>query len=235
MPAVAVLIAFAAGASAAGLLAGILCRWLVRRNGETARIQIEFSRERSQDLERRLSAAEGAVAERDARLAGAQQEITRHKTELASFAARLEEQGRAHGALRDAFQSLSLEALKSNGESFLQLARGEFERLQQASQGDLAKRQDPFDAMLDPIREGLEKYDEKLLDIERERTASYAKLETQLIHVSTASETLRAKTASLAGALKSSTVRGTWVRSSSSDAASSLGWSIAATSERRSR
>ncbi len=201
---------FAGGAFTGCLFTAIMCRWVAGRDANTARVQIEFSRERTDDIQRRLSAAEAGIVLRDARERGLQQEITRHKAEEATFQARVAELNRAHSSLRDAFQALSVDALRNNAESFIQLARGEFDRLQEGSRSEMATRQASIDAVLAPIRDGLAKYDEKLFEIERERTRSYAGLEEQMRHVSATSEGLRAETASLAGALRSSNVRGMW-------------------------
>ncbi len=64
--------------------------------------------------------------------------------------------------------------------------------------------------LLDPIRDGLEKYDRKLHELELSRVESMAKLNQQLDTMSLANEMLRGETLNLSRALRSSNVRGAW-------------------------
>lgn len=89
---------------------------------------------------------------------------------------------RAH--LKDTFRALSADALQSNSEQFLQL--------------------------VSPIREGLDRYDRKLHEIEIARAESFASMASRIDHVSAASEALRGETANLARAMSSSNARGAW-------------------------
>ena len=61
-----------------------------------------------------------------------------------------------------------------------------------------------------PIRDGLERYDQKLHDIELDRVESFAALGERLDLMSHLNDVLRGETASLARALTSSNVRGAW-------------------------
>ncbi|MGL5857347.1 MAG: DNA recombination protein RmuC [Angustibacter sp.] len=63
---------------------------------------------------------------------------------------------------------------------------------------------------LGPLRETLTRVERQVGVLERDRVEQYAKLGEQLASVARANETLRGETASLVGALRSSTTRGTW-------------------------
>jgi DNA recombination protein RmuC len=64
--------------------------------------------------------------------------------------------------------------------------------------------------LVTPIKEGLEKYDRKIAEIEIERAKSFGALNERLESLLTANTQLRAETQALAGSLRSTTIRGRW-------------------------
>jgi DNA recombination protein RmuC len=82
---------------------------------------------RADDLAVRLSGVEGRLREKESELRSVDAELTKLKTERATFETRLEELGRIHDKMKDAFASLSAEALKTTNETFLQVAKRELE------------------------------------------------------------------------------------------------------------
>ena len=83
-------------------------------------------------------------------------------------------------ALREAFASLSSDALRRNNQSFIDLAKETLGGYQKEATGDLAKRQQAIDDMVKPIRETLDKFDTKISDVEKARIESYASLGEQV-------------------------------------------------------
>jgi DNA recombination protein RmuC len=81
------------------------------------------------------------------------------ETKLEEAQASLEEQKKlledAKKDLVDTFQALSAEALKSNNQAFITLARSTFETIQAHAKGDLETRQQAIDALVGPLRESL--------------------------------------------------------------------------------
>jgi DNA recombination protein RmuC len=150
------------------------------------------------------------LAARDAELRTANAEITRLKTLETTFDTRLDEIRQAEVQLKNAFQSLSVDALKSNNEQFLQLARTELERIRLTAQAELTEKETAIQNLVTPIRDGLEKYDKKLQDIELARVESFASLTERIELMTAAGDLLRGETASLSKALRSSNVRGAW-------------------------
>ena len=74
----------------------------------------------------------------------------------------------------------------------------------------LGRRTPALETLVDPIREGLEKYDRKLHELELTRVDSMARLNQQLDMMSLANDMLRGETLNLSRALRSSNVRGAW-------------------------
>ena len=116
----------------------------------------------------------------------------------------------AETKLREAFASLSAEALHRNNQSFLDLARTKLGEFQQAASSDLEKRQKAVDELVRPIREALVRVDGKLQDVEKDRLASYAGLVEQVRAMARTQQALQAETGNLVKALRAPQVRGRW-------------------------
>ena len=69
--------------------------------------------------------------------------------------------------LSDVFKALSSDALRTNNQAFLDLAKGTLEKFQQGARSDLEARQKAVNELVKPIRESLEKVDGKLGELER--------------------------------------------------------------------
>jgi DNA recombination protein RmuC len=114
-------------------------------------------------------------------------------------------------AFANAFRALSADALAQNNQSFLQLATATLEKFQQGARGELEARAAAVDALVQPLRESLQRVDGVLGTMERNRIAAYAALSDQLRGlVETQIPMLRSETANLVKALRQPTVRGRW-------------------------
>lgn len=116
----------------------------------------------------------------------------------------------AHTRLTTEFKALSADALRSNNQSFLELARETFGKLHQQSSDDLGKRQQAIDAMVKPLRESLEKVDTKIGEIEKARASAYGSLTEQLKGLATTNATLQSETTKLSRSLRSTSTAGRW-------------------------
>ena len=116
----------------------------------------------------------------------------------------------AQERLANSFKALSADALRSNNQSFLELARESFGKLHQQSADELGKRQQAIDSMVKPLKESLEKVDAKIGEIEKARANAYGALSEQLKSLGTAQVSLAAEASKLTTALRSTTTAGTW-------------------------
>lgn len=123
---------------------------------------------------------------------------------------REESQARAEARLREAFTALAGDALVRNNEAFAELAAAKLAALKTGADGDLAKRQQAIETMVGPLRESLERVQQQLTTVERERTGSYATLLEQISTMRQTSEQLRSETSQLVTALRAPQVRGRW-------------------------
>lgn len=112
--------------------------------------------------------------------------------------------------LKNQFQSLSLEALNKSQENFLRLAKTSFEKIQEEAKGELGKKEEKIDSLLMPIKESLNKFEQKVNDLEKNREGAYKTLSERIRGLFVAQEKLEQETGSLAKALRSPNVRGQW-------------------------
>ncbi|HEX7446413.1 MAG TPA: DNA recombination protein RmuC [Pirellulales bacterium] len=116
----------------------------------------------------------------------------------------------AQKKLSDAFKALASESLKSNNQSFLDLAKTHLEKLQESAKGDLEKRQESIGALVQPVKESLAKVDGKLQELEKARLGAYTGLTEQVKSLLDMQKDLRAETSNLVNALRTPNVRGRW-------------------------
>jgi DNA recombination protein RmuC len=112
--------------------------------------------------------------------------------------------------LRDAFASLSADALRQNNRSFLDLAQARLGEAQQSAASELDRRREAVEALVRPLTDALARVDVTLHEVERERVASYAGLVEQINAMARTQQALHAETGNLVKALRAPTVRGRW-------------------------
>ncbi|MGA2984705.1 MAG: DNA recombination protein RmuC [Terriglobia bacterium] len=137
------------------------------------------------------------------------------ETKLRETQTSLEEQKKlleeAKKTLTQTFQALSAEALKSNNQAFIALARSQFETLQAQAKGDLETRQKAIDGLVAPLKESLGRYEHQILEMEKTRQKAYGTLDEQLRTLAQANKRLEEETKHLASALSSPLkARGRW-------------------------
>ncbi len=110
----------------------------------------------------------------------------------------------------DSFKAMSQEALNANNDTFLALAKEKLKQTQDDSIHDLDKRQKAISDLVKPVNENLEKMDQKIGALEKERHNAYGELKQYLSSMKSDQEKLRGETASLVQALRSPSQRGQW-------------------------
>jgi DNA recombination protein RmuC len=110
----------------------------------------------------------------------------------------------------DSFQALSSQALKSNNQAFLDLAKTHLEKFQEGAKNDLESRQKSIDELVKPLRDSLLSVDTKIQDLEKERINAYSGLKEQIGALANGQTNLQQETQNLVRALRAPTVRGRW-------------------------
>jgi DNA recombination protein RmuC len=112
--------------------------------------------------------------------------------------------------LRSGFDSVAGDALRSNSELFLQLAREMLGQQQQVALHNLTDRERSVEGMLAPVREALQKTHEQINRIEKERAESFGALRSSIESVALGQAALQRETRNLVTALRRPEVRGRW-------------------------
>ncbi|MGH9325530.1 MAG: DNA recombination protein RmuC, partial [Terriglobia bacterium] len=203
-----------------GFVVGAVLCWLWMR----PRSQAHLSAIRI-EAEGKIKSAEGAMNELRPQL----QELARLRekvkdeellrvaaeTRLEQTQAKFDEQKElledARTKLGDSFRALSAEALKSNNQDFMALARSAFETLQARAAGDLESRQKEIQALVAPLKESLDRYERQVLEMEKARQNAYGGLDEQLRNLASINQQLQKEAGTLANALRGGPqVRGRW-------------------------
>jgi len=116
----------------------------------------------------------------------------------------------AERELADAFKALSADALKSNNQAFLDLARQNLASFQEQARGDLAARQQAVATLVKPLAETLDKLNTQQREMEQLRSGAYAGLTEQVKGLLAAQHDLKSETHRLVTALRRPEVRGRW-------------------------
>ncbi len=169
-----------AAALAFGALLGFLLAQL-RALKQSGALRAELESARAQ-----LEAERRAQAERSAALAQAEQR------------------------LRESFEALAAQALKNNNELFLAVARETLGREQALAQSGLKERESAIAQLIQPLRSALEKTEQQVQSLERERREAYAALRTQIESLASGQTQLQRETRNLVTALRRPEVRGRW-------------------------
>src|ERR1700681_2682676 len=138
----------------------------------------------------------------------------RLRTELdkdrAVHAERLKAYAQAEGHLREAFQALSAEALKTNNQTFLDLAETRLRDARSQAAADIDARKLAVENLLVPMARTLEQVDREIRESEHRRLEASAQLMQRIASLDTTGQDLRSQTLRLVDALKRPGVRGRW-------------------------
>lgn len=149
---------------------------------------------------RRIEDLRGALQGAEARVAS-ETERQRAQVELLS---------RSEQQLRAAFEQLAGQTLRGNSEMFLQLARETMARDQTEASGILKERETAIATLIAPLQAALQKSEEQVAALERERRDAYASLRTQVETLTLGQQTLSKETSNLVTAFRRPEVRGRW-------------------------
>jgi DNA recombination protein RmuC len=223
-------ILFPASMLVIGLIIGGLFIWLTNRSKvkheyDRARAELDTDRatlaERLAGKEEQLRELREAFDRECAQSDGLRTENAQALADLSGLTTRLEQERKtnqeklellsnAEEKLADAFKALSADALRSNNQSFLQLAKENLQSFQESAKGDLEKRQKVLDQIIQPLKESLDKVDNKIGELEKTRAGAYSELREQVRALATSQSQLQVETGNLVKALRVPHVRGRW-------------------------
>ena len=200
-------VGFGVGLFLGGLVVGLWITGRLRSQAERAeattdevRKQLEIERTAALLLREELSRTQQARVLAETRMEESARQLVEQKALL----------NQTRAELVGTFQALSGEALKQNNEAFLKLAAVTFESLHVKADGDLVQRQQAIDALVRPLHDTLQRYDEQLRLLEQSRQSAYGGLDQHLKSLAESQQRLQQETGNLVKALRAPTVRGQW-------------------------
>ncbi len=151
----------------------------------------------------------------------AQHRITRLREDNARLGSQLEAQQaamaeksrsfeQAQRQFEATFKSLAGDVLKASTSEFLKLAETNFKALHHKASSEFEQREKAVESMVKPIRETLEKTDQQIRSMEKDREAAFGSLTQHLKFMARAQEQLQGETRNLVKALRRPEVRGQW-------------------------
>lgn len=108
------------------------------------------------------------------------------------------------------FEALAAKVLASTSRSLLDQADERFKRAHQASEAELAKREEAVRQLVEPLRTTLGDVKQEVTSAEKARIEAHAALQEQVVQMRSSSDLLRTETSQLVTALRAPQVRGRW-------------------------
>lgn len=202
------------------VLGAVVARVLLRARATTETSELAAEAERAR-AEAAAARAEAATARADATrvqlaVAVAQGEAAEARTERAealAVLARAQAEAAAAVAERDAAIGRAAEIAADREQlvaQFKVLSAEVVERQARQLDESAQARQQATDLLLAPVREGLQRFHDRLNEVEKERVAMATELRSQVSEVRVTGESLRRETQQLVTALRKPQVRGAW-------------------------
>ncbi|GAB3660169.1 DNA recombination protein RmuC [Actinocorallia lasiicapitis] len=116
----------------------------------------------------------------------------------------------AEQKMAEQFEAVSARALDASNQRFLELADTRLKAAGIEAAGELERRKQAVEHLVEPIRDTLGKVSEQLRELESSRRESHAMLAKQVDFVRQSSEQLRSETHTLVRALQRPEARGRW-------------------------
>ena len=191
-------------------LVGFVIGWLIGRARGGGGSDLRLEKELHSQIEQRdsqLAELRGQLT--DATNSRAAAEASRVAAEKLVADQRMLQE-KALTELRQSFQALSAEALKQSAPEFLRLAEQSFGKLQEAAKGDLEKRQESIKTLVEPLKQQLDVYQQRLQQAETSQAATLGEVKKQLETLAQSNQSLAQETQQFRMVLKSNQARGRW-------------------------
>jgi len=223
------LIAFAAGFAAGGILLWVIARLAAQKEifNQVNEIRRSLSA-RVTELEGRARYAEGQMDQlrrqldlSEGEIAGLRKALDDERVQAVEAQARLDESARSierqrgvietmRTEMADTFRAQASAALESSNRSFLELATENLGRILEQTKGKLGEHQAGLEGTIRPLQETLKRYEEQLREMERVRAEQAGDLSRQIQALGAMNEALQRETAGLSTALRKPQVSGSW-------------------------
>jgi len=204
-----------------GLVLGAIIGWLLRSLRQPAPVDNRLETELRQQVVQReselaqirsqLTETGNARAAAEARQSAAERLLAEQRqVHEQSLREATEAREKALADLRAAFKSLSLDTLRELQPQFIERVTETVARLQETAKGDLAQRQQAIATLVEPLKQQLETYQQRLQQAESAQAGTLGEVKKQLESLALQSQTLAQETLQFRIVLKSNQARGRW-------------------------
>ncbi len=112
--------------------------------------------------------------------------------------------------LKDTFEAMSSKVLKSNNESFIQLANETMKGFMVKAESEHSKRAESINHLIKPLKESLDRHEKLVVEFQSGNNKAMGSLKTYLEELGKSQKSLEKETGALVAALKNPKVRGRW-------------------------
>ncbi len=112
--------------------------------------------------------------------------------------------------LKDTFEAMSSKVLKSNNESFIQLANETMKGFMMKAESEHSKRAESINHLIKPLKDSLDRHEKLVLEFQSGNNKAMGSLKTYLEELGKSQKSLEKETGALVAALKNPKVRGRW-------------------------
>lgn len=212
-----------------GLAAGFFLGWLIERIFSGRRISVlngkfmetsnalaaaDANLSHMEAIAGRLKEKEDEIRDLTERLAGSRARQAELETMIENLRQAATEKAVLFDEMRDrmveTFSALSARALRENNQSFLDLAGSTFSKYIESAKSDMEGRGKAVRDFVQPMLDGLEKYDREVRAMEQARQTAYGGLSEQVSALARTQQDLARETGKLVQSLRLPHVRGRW-------------------------
>jgi DNA recombination protein RmuC len=176
--------------------------------------EIQVQKSQLEELSLRLTEKNNDNSTTEAALNKINKEKIEIESELKQAQKNLQEQmnyiDKIKTQLVDQFKSVSLDSLKDNNSTFLNLAQQNFEKVTMENLKNLEAKKSEIQNTVGPIFDTLNKFELKISELEKNRIESFSSLFAHFNTIKDSQEKLRQETSNLVKALRTPHVRGRW-------------------------
>ncbi|PIQ87471.1 MAG: DNA recombination protein RmuC [Candidatus Omnitrophica bacterium CG11_big_fil_rev_8_21_14_0_20_45_26] len=181
---------------------------------EELRSKIQVAESQITSLKETLSKTEAEEKSLQTRLDQLGQEKVAALTRLEESQKNIAEQKQllkeAEQKLQDTFKALSNDALRSNNQAFLDLAKQSLNTVMEEAKGEFGQKTDALKTIVKPLEDSLSRYERNVQELEKTRAEAYGNIKTQISSLVESQQALQKETGNLVSALRRPEVRGRW-------------------------
>lgn len=215
------IIFFCVGSGLAWLFSRILYQKTVSEKALKSGNQLAVLEERVTNKEKTLADIQVILSEKESLIDTLTRDNTGLTATISELKTRIEEENKSFNdklkqfeemsrQFKDTFKALSSDALKSNNNSFLEMAKSEFEKIRNHSHNIFDMKEKSLKDLVTPLKDYLEKVDKNLKNTDQNTETTYSKLNEQIQRLSSDQLKLQIEANNLVKALRAPNVRGRW-------------------------